>query len=262
MKHELHQLSPRHSCKFVIPIAIGIVAKNTFLSCIFAFFLSVPIFAQKVKPLNLPGYDKEKLHFGFSLAVNKSDFVLFPATKGIKPDSVLSVESVPDWGFNLGIVSDLRLHEYVTIRFLPALSFQGRILEYLIRPTGTVNPGSSYTQKKKVESTLLDFPINLKIRSERLNNMSAYLLIGGKISIDLASQASTKNVDIVKLNSKDFSFEAGFGLDFYLEYFKLSTEIKFSTGLTNRLFHENTTWSMPIDKLQTKVWLFSLNFEG
>ncbi|TAL63452.1 MAG: hypothetical protein EPN85_00090, partial [Bacteroidetes bacterium] len=135
-------------------------------------------------------------------------------------------------------------------------------IEYTIDSTSVPGNSAFYTAKKKVESTLLDFPINLKIRSERLNNVSAYILFGGKFSMDLASQKKTKNPDIVKLNGEDFSFEAGFGLDFYLEYFKLSTELKFSAGFKDRLFHENTTWSMPIDKLNTKVWLFSLNFEG
>ena len=119
-----------------------------------------------------------------------------------------------------------------------------------------------YSDKKKVESTLLDFPLNLKIRSERLNNVSAYLLVGGKFSLDLASQAKTQNPEIVKLTNKDYCFEAGFGFDFYLVYFKLSTELKFSAGLKDRLYHENTTYSSPIDKLFSKCWLFSLNFEG
>lgn len=219
-------------------------------------------FAQKIKPSNLPSYDKEKLHFGFSLGVNKAYFVLYPSSSPTKPDSVLSVQPIPDWGFNLGIISDLRLHDYLTLRLLPALTFQDRAIEYRIHPTNTSKPDTFYVEKKKVESTLLDFPLNFKIRSERLNNVSAYLLVGGKWSIDLASQAKTKNPDIVKLNSKDWNFEAGFGLDFYLEYFKLSTEIKFCAGLHDRLFHENTTWSSPIDKIVTKTWLFSLNFEG
>lgn len=237
--------------------------KNIF-SCTFIIFSFHSVSAQKVKPLNLAGYDKEKLHFGFSLGVNKADFVLYPASASVKPDSVLSANAIPDWGFNLGIISDLRLHDYATLRFLPALTFQDRAIEYLIHPTTSVNPDTFYVEKKKVESTLLDFPINLKIRSERLNNISAYLLVGGKWSIDLASQAKTKNPDIVKLNSKDLSFEAGFGLDFYLEYFKFSTEIKFSAGFPNRLYHEDipTTWSAPIEKIKTKTWLFSLNFEG
>ena len=92
--------------------------------------------------------------------------------------------------------------------------------------------------------------------------MSAYLLGGGKFSYDLASQAGTKNSDIVKLNNKDWSFEAGFGLDFYLQYFKLSTEIKFSSGLVDRLYHDGTPYALPIGNIYTKTWLFSLNFEG
>jgi len=220
------------------------------------------VFSQKVKQQNLPGYDKEKLHFGFSLGINKADFVINLANASTRPDSVLSVNNVPDWGFNLGIISDLRLHDYLTLRFLPALTFQSRNLEYRIHPTTSSKRDTFYTVRKPIESTLLDFPLNLKIRSERVNNMSAYLLVGGKYSIDLASQAKTKNPELVKLNKKEISFEAGVGLDFYLEYFKLSTELKFAAGLGDRLFHENTTWAMPIDKLYTKTWLFSINFEG
>ena len=236
--------------------------KNISFYFAFALFISSTASAQRVRQLNLPSYDKEKLHFGFSLAVNKAYFVLHNAPLSSRPDSVWGVQSIPDWGFNLGIVSDFRLHDYLTLRFLPALTFQGRILEYTIHPYNAATLNEFFTERKKVESTLLDFPVNLKLRSERLNNMSAYLLCGGKYSIDLASQAKTKNPDIVKLTANDMSFEAGFGLDFYLTYFKLSTEIKFSSGLRDRLFHENTTYSAPINRLSTKVWLFSLNFEG
>lgn len=226
------------------------------------FFVSFSLSAQKSKLLNLPGYDKETLHFGFSLGVNKADFVFYPAEESVRPDSILSVNVIPDWGFNLGIISDLRLHDYLTLRFLPALTFQARSIDYVIDSTTMPGTAANYTIKKKIESTLLDFPINLKIRSERLNNVSAYLLGGGKFSIDLASQEKTKNPEIVKLNSKDLSLDAGFGFDFYLEYFKLSTELKFSAGLKNRLVHENTPWALSIGKIYTKVWLFSLNFEG
>ncbi len=236
--------------------------KKIFFCFAILLFISANLFAQKAKPLNLPSYDKEKLHFGFSLGVNKAYFVLYPSSPPTKPDSILSVQPIPDLGFNLGIISDLRLHDYATLRFMPALTFQDRAIEYQIDSTNVPGTSAFYTVKKKVESTLLDFPLNLKIRSERLGNVSAYLLVGGKWSIDLASQAKTKNRDIVKLNSNDWSFEAGFGLDFYLEYFKLSTEIKFAAGLKDRLFHENTAWSSPIDKMFTKTWLFSLNFEG
>jgi len=234
------------------------------LFCCLVFFslFSENTLAQKSMPQNLPSYDHERLHFGFSLGFNRADFIVYPSEEGIKPDSVLTTEALPELGFNLGIISDLRLHDYVTLRFLPSLTFQDRVLEYKIHPTNTPNADSFYVAKKRIESTLLDFPLNLKLRSERLNNLSAYLLAGGKFSIDLASQEKTKNPDIVKLNGKEWSYDVGFGIDFYLEYFKLSTEMKFSLGRNNRLVKESTAWSSPIDKLFTKTWLFSLNFEG
>lgn len=223
---------------------------------------NISLWSQKSKPPNLPGYDKEKLHFGFSLSVNKAEFSIVPAPLSSIPDSIRSINVIPDWGFNLGIVSDLRLHDYLTVRFLPALSFQGRKVEYQFHPYNAIKPDSFYVETKKAESTLLDFPINLKLRSERLNNMSAYVLGGFRYSIDLASQASTVNPELLKLNASDMALDIGVGLDFYLEYFKLSTEIKFAAGIKDRLFHENTAYSAPIDKILSKVWIFSLNFEG
>ncbi|MFH1004006.1 MAG: outer membrane beta-barrel protein [Bacteroidota bacterium] len=226
------------------------------------FFLSITNlgFGQRTKLPYLPDYEYEWLHFGFTLGINQSNFILFPADVANNPDSVLSVESLPELGFNLGIIADLKLHQYATLRFIPALSFQDRSIEYTIHyfsPSDAVLP-----LKKKVESTLLDFPLNLKIRSERMNNLAGYLLTGGKVSIDLASQKNTKNPELVKLNSTDWSFEVGGGIDFYFEFFKFSTEIKFSVGLKDRLIHEPTLYSYPINKLITKIWLISINFEG
>ena len=237
------------------------IHKNLAFLLLVFFLASAASFAQRVKQLNLPNYDHEKLHFGFSLGFNKGNFVVFPQDNANKPDSVWSIASRPELGFNLGIISDLRIHDYMTLRFLPALTFQERILEYKIHTTGAT-PGSFDLVAKKIESTLLDFPVNLKIRSERLNNVSAYLLAGGKFSIDLASQAKTNDPEVVKLNNKDWTYEAGFGLDFYLEYFKLSVEMKFSAGFKDRLYHEPTTYSASVSRLFTKLWLFSLNFEG
>jgi hypothetical protein len=219
--------------------------------------------AQRVKILNLPNYDKEKLHFGFSLGINHADFALYPASDALTPDSILNVTCTPDLGINLGIISELRLHEYATLRFLPAISLQGgRTINYDIDSIQVPGTTKYYSMTKKVESTLLDFPINLKIRSERLNNMSAYLLVGAKYSLDLASQQKTVDPEIVKLKKHDLALEAGVGFDFYLTFFKLSTEIKFSSGIQDRLYHENTKWVLPIEKLNSKVWLISINFEG
>ena len=60
----------------------------------------------------------------------------------------------------------------------------------------------------------------------------------------------------------DFYFEIGAGLDFYLTYFKLSTELKMSYGLKDVLIHEpDVEYNSVIEELKSKMFLLSLHFE-
>lgn len=219
---------------------------------------------QKPRVLNLPKYDNDWLHFGFSLGINRANFIVHPVKNLAALDTVLSVLPAPQPGFNLAIISDLRIHQYATLRFLPDLSFQERILRYTI---AYKNPGDTVTFEKRVESTVIDFPLDLKIRSARLNNIACYVIGGGKYSIDLASQknvqsSSAANTAIVKLKKNDYSFEAGFGIDYYFQYFKFSTEIKACWGIPNLLVKDQTIFSNSIDKVNSQLLLISFNFEG
>jgi len=210
---------------------------------------------------NLPKYENEVLHFGFSLSINSTNFIvnepIIPYT-----DSVRSVLPSPQLGFNLGIVSDVRLQRYLTVRFLPDLSFAERNLTYQID-----GKKDSLPWVKKVQSTFLDFPIDLKLRSERYENASAYVVVGAKYIIDLASQRNTINQQdptqqIVKLYKTDWGYEFGGGVEFYLPYFKFAIELKLSTGLNNVLVKDNTIFSNALTSLKSKVFLFSFTFEG
>ncbi len=223
-------------------------------------------YAQKSKVKNLPDYDDHWLHFGFSLATNQATFVVTPVKDLSARDTVLTIIPSPKWGFNLSIVSDLRLHKYLTLRFLPALSFQDRFLNYSLIVDNAGNP-DTVTFEKSVESTTIEFPFNLKLRSTRLNNVSAYMIGGMKYTIDLASQHDVKNSTspkdvIIKLKKHDYAFEAGFGLDYYFPYFKFSTEIKGVWGIRDLLIKENDSFSSSIDKLNSRLILISLHFEG
>jgi len=236
----------------------------TILFSVSALLFCSTVSAQKPSVLNLPKYDNHWLHFGFSIGINKSNFTIHPVKNLAALDTVLSILPEAQYGFNLAIISDFRIHEFATLRFLPALSFQDRKLHYTI-VDNVKNDTITFT--KSVESTILDFPLNLKIRSKRLNNFAAYIIGGVKWSIDLASQKDVigSNVPkdaIVKLKKSDFSYEAGFGIDFYFPYFKFSIEAKASWGLRNLLVKDSAIFSNCVDKLSSKVFLISFNFEG
>ncbi|MBK9542217.1 MAG: PorT family protein [Bacteroidetes bacterium] len=210
-------------------------------------------------PINLPKYDHQKIHFGFTLGLNSTNFKvqLVPDFKTM--DSIYVVESEPVSGLNLGIVSNLRLGEYWDLRFIPALSFAQRNLIYQF-----IYPDSaSASTTKSVESTYLEFPLDLKFKSKRVTNYRMYVLAGARYSIDMVSQAKVrdKDKDIVKLKRYDFGYEIGLGFDFYLTYFKFSPEIKMFNGLNNLLVKDNSRYASPLEKLNSKIFLVSFLFE-
>jgi hypothetical protein len=242
------------------------LAKRLHIILVFVFLFATNSFSQKKKVLNLPTYNSHWLHFGFSLGLNKANFQITPIKNLASVDTVLAILPTAQFGFNLGIVTDLRIHEYATLRFLPDLSFQERILNYtLVMPVG--NSIDTVTFKKNIESTILDFPLNIKIRSKRLNNFACYLIGGGNYSFDLASQKDVINSNvpkdvIVKLKKNDWSLQGGFGIDFYLPYFKFSIEGKYQYGIKNLLVRDANIFADAIDKMSTRLFLISLHFEG
>ncbi len=216
--------------------------------------------AQRVKAINLPNYDYQPLHFGFLLGTNKADFIVHPNANLAGLDSVYVLESTPQSGFNLGIISNLRLGEYADLRFIPSLAFATRNLEYTFKSTK-----GDIKRKKAVESTFVEFPLDLKLKSARSNNFRAYILVGGKYSIDIASQKDVKSElltdAIVKLRKNDFYYSVGIGFDFYQKYFKFSPELKYSFGIRDLLIRDSNVFANSIDKITSKIVNISFTFE-
>ncbi len=211
-------------------------------------------------PENMPNYDKQNYHFGFTIGFNEMDFIIH--TKDYKLfDSLYLIESAPEKGFEIGIVTNLRLLEKLDLRFIPSLSFGDRILYYKLAVKDTV----MLNETKRVESTLLEFPFYLKYKSARfLTNSRAYLLGGVKYTLDLASQSDKKeNSDevTIKLLRNDVCYEVGVGFDFYFEFFKFGTEAKMSYGIHDILKREGNIYTDSVDKLNSKMFIISFTFE-
>ena len=221
-------------------------------------FMGLNSLAQRnKKSQNLSRYDFQKIHFGFTLGINELNFNVKKNSNTITNDSLKTLYSKSQKGFNLGIVSNLRIGKYTDLRFVPALIFGERQLEYSFSDSLNTN------EVKKIESTLIDFPIYIKYKSERYNNFRAFVIGGLKYSLDIASQSDIddEGQKLVKLKKNDLMGEVGFGLDFYLEYFKFSPQIKLSYGLINLLKSEDSVYSNSIKRLSTNGWMLSFTFE-
>jgi outer membrane protein W len=119
---------------------------------------------------------------------------------------------------------------------------------------------------KKIPSTYINFPLEIKYKSVRYNNFRPYLLAGVQYSLDLASQAKKREQKnraekVVKFNQNDVYVEAGVGFDFYNEWFKFGLEIKMLYGLMDVLKRENNIYTESIDKVSSKIFQVSFTFE-
>lgn len=211
--------------------------------------------------LNLEKFEQKRIHFGFALGMNNASFLMRSDYTVV--DSLISLNVQPQSGFNLGIISDLHFNEHFGLRFVPTLSFGQRNMVYVFEENGKpLNP-----EIKAVESTFVDFPLDLRFRSARLNNFSTYFLGGFKYSLDLASQEKSDNTlkgadVLVRIKQNSWNWDVGYGLDFYLPYFKFGVELKYSGSFNNLLVPDPTPYSLPIESLRSKIFWICVTFEG
>jgi hypothetical protein len=226
-------------------------------------FIPVTLFAQKSKPWNKPLYDVLPYHYGFAFSGGVLDFSVSNAAIFNQLDSVYSVEGQAKPLFGASMVGNLRLNENWDLRFIPGLYFGQRNLNYLVLDNTTLTDTSFISQTMKIESTLLQFPILLKYRSVRENNYRPYVVFGANYAIDLAARKKIKEEELpkIRLNRHDIYLEMGFGIDYYLPYFKLSTEIRFSYGLLNIVNYDNSQYTSALDRLGSKMVTFIVYFE-
>jgi hypothetical protein len=232
------------------------------LVVLFLFGFVVQLAAQSPRMRNLPTFDMKKYHFGFLLSANTSDFFFEYSDRTTFADSLLGIENRRQSGFNLALLASYNITKNVSVRFIPGLSFQDRGLNYRFLE----EDGTTETLLRRTESVYLDFPLLLKLRTNRVNNFAAYALVGGKVSRDMQTQEDVDqalgNETILKLQRMDYSIDAGGGFDFFLPFFKFSIEMKTAFGMPNVLIQEDTRFSSPLEQLRTRTFILSICFEG
>lgn len=189
---------------------------------VFAFSLSLA--AQEPKVQNRPYIDQRKFHYGFLLGLHMQDIEL-------ENNGFIDPETGEQWyaeinnyspGFTVGVLGDLRLNKYFSLRLLPSIHFGQKHAVYHEQRSG-----ADSTQVFK--STYISVPIDVKFSAPRYNNFRPYLIAGINPMIDLTARKH----DALRLKPFDLYLEVGFGCDLYLPFFKLVPEIKFCFGLLN-----------------------------
>lgn len=235
------------------------IAKRNYFICFLIFLFSLSAKAQK--ELYMEEHDQKPYYFGITLAGNLSRFQTELHSYFLSQDSIKVAEPAKSGGFALGLLATARLTNRFEARFNPTLMFTERNLRYNLKYQDL---DYAYVANQKVESVIVTFPLQIKFRSDRIGNFRVYILGGGKLDYDLASNAKARKADdMVKIQKIDYGIEAGIGFNFYNKSFILSPEIKIGNGLRNMHSRDvNLKYSSVFDRIQSRMIIFSIHLEG
>ena len=214
------------------------------------------IHSQRRKPiLNIQNEDKALINWGYYLGFNQYDFQ-FEYENDIGQD-VLVDKTI---GFNVGLIGELRLNEFLDIRLEPGLLYTQRNLGF---------PGFADINDaiREVRSTYIRFPLLLKVSTRRYNNIKPFIIGGGYAAINLGA-----NEDSLDDNSSGtfrsaknvYGYELGFGIDMYTEFFKFTPSIRGVFAITDELIPDNdpnSPWTGNINAIRTRGVFVNFTFE-
>ncbi len=235
--------------------------RNTLILLLGLLLAGPLVFAQfKENPiLNIENKDKKLLNYGYFLGFNQYDFK-FDYKNDIGKD--ILVEKT--LGFNVGLIGELRINEFLDLRFEPGLHYNARTLFF---PGFVGEEAISRNFLREVKSTYINFPLLLKVSAKRFGNWKPFLIGGPSTSLNLGSNEASlddNSSGTFRMKKWNYNYELGFGIDFYLEYFKFTPSIRGVFTINDELVRDNdpnSPWTGNIDALRTRGLFINFTFE-
>lgn len=198
---------------------------------------------------NNPNYDERKLTYGFLIGIHSSAYRVDYSDKFVTPefDTLYAVE--PPWsaGFSLGFIVNYKLGDFFDLRLTPKVAFYEHRLRYLYTD-------SQPTHEELIETTMVEFPLLLKYKSERRGNIRMYMVGGIKPGIEASGKKKLENVtSSLEVKGGNLSVDFGFGFDLYYPLFKFSPEIRFSKGVIDILDNKKNPFGQPLNRVSTNM---------
>lgn len=229
----------------------------------FIFILAQSASAQlfsKEKIRNIDNFDKDRWTWGYFLGFNNYDFN-FDYKQNLKD---IQVEKVT--GFNVGLIGNLRLNEYLDLRLEPGLVITSRTLHY---HTSYFN-GVEFNQsdlEREVRSTYIHIPLLLKVSTKRLNNFKPFVVGGLSTAFNLSSNEKNPNDNSngeFRMTKNNYYYELGIGVDFYLYWFKFTPSIRGVFSFNDELIRDedpNSPWTGNITAMKTRGVFINFTFQ-
>lgn len=208
----------------------------------------------KERVLNKENFDKKRWSWGYYLGLNVYDFQIK------YNDQAEDIDVGKGPSFNVGLIGNLRINEYLDLRLEPGVVFSNRNLTF-------PNFESENNRFREVNSSYIHIPLLLKFSSKRINNFKPFLVGGASVSHNLSSNEENpqdNSAGQFRLKTQNYYYEIGFGIDFYFDYFKFTPSIRGVFGMGNELVRDddpNSPWTSNIESLKTRGIFLNFTFQ-
>jgi len=206
----------------------------------------------KEKIKNKENFDKQRWSWGYFLGFNSYDFKF--DYEGQAQDVIVE----KSLGFNVGLLGNLRINDYIDLRLEPGVVFSGRNLTF---------PDIPEDNFREVKSTYVHIPLLVKFSTKRINNFKPFVVAGVSTSINLSSNENNPDDNSAgefrMINNTNY-YEVGFGIDLYLPYFKFTPSIRGIFAMTDELKRDedpNSPYTGNIDSMSTRGIFINFTFQ-
>lgn len=217
--------------------------------------------AQQRTLQNKPFIDTRFLHYGFFIGVHDQGLSIenngyIDPTTG---QQWFAENDRSNYGIEVGVLAELKLTNHIAFRVSPSLFFGSKHLAFLEHTSGK-------TETQDMKSTYIALPVAIKLSAPRWNNYRPYVTAGISGVYDL----TTGNQSLLRAKPFEIRLDLGLGCDFYLPFFKLIPELRFSFGLADVLDHKrkdlqnnnvDNIYTKSVSKATSNMVSLILNFE-
>lgn len=208
--------------------------------------------------VNLENFDKRFVSWGYFLGFNSYDFKFEYQNQATDQNTDVLVEGQA--GFNVGLIGDMRINNYINLRLEPGLYFTQRNLTF-------PNFEEEKDFLREVKSTYIHIPLLVKFSTKRLNNIKPFVVTGVSTSFNLSSNETNPEDNFearFRMTNNTNYWEIGFGVDFYLFYFKFTPSIRGVFALSDELVRDedpNSPWTGNIGRMSSRAVFINFTFQ-
>lgn len=221
---------------------------------------SAQLFTKEKVTNSVDNIDNRFLSWGYFIGFNQYDFK-FNYEEDLK--DILVDNS---FGFHLGLIGDMRLNEYMSLRLEPGVFFTTRNLRY----DESYFEGMEFNDSdllREVKSTYVHIPLLLKVSTKRINNFKPFIVGGFSTALNLSSNEDNPDDNSAgqfRMTKNTYFYEIGFGIDFYLLYFKFTPSIRGVFAINDEIVRDadpNSPWTGNVAKMQTRGLFINFTFQ-